>query len=109
VHVNDVNLRTADDKHIARYAIENGMVLVTNNVADFRRLYARRKLHPGLIFIQCAGREIFTEHNQTALLGAVLDDILQHDLVQEAIFISLLEDAAAGLHWDLRRQPLPAS
>ena len=52
--MNEVNLRTAADKHIARYAIENGMVLVTNNVADFRRLYARRKLHPGLIFLQCA-------------------------------------------------------
>jgi hypothetical protein len=53
--------------------------------------------------------QILTAYNQTALLGAVLDDILQHDLVQEAIFISLLEDTAAGLHWDLRRQPLPAS
>jgi predicted nuclease of predicted toxin-antitoxin system len=109
VHVNEVNLRTADDKRIARYAVENGLVLVTNNVADFRRLYARPKLHPGLIFLQCARKEIFTEHNQATLLGAVLDDILQHDLVQEAIFINLLEDAAAGLHWDLRRQRLPAS
>ena len=107
--MNEVNLRTAADKHIARYAVDNGMILVTSNVADFRRLYARRKLHPGLIFIQCAGKAIFTEYNQTTLLGAVLDDILQHDLVQEAIFINLLEDAAAGLHWDLRRQPLPAS
>ena len=109
MHVNEVNLRTADDKHITRYAIENGMVLVTNNVADFRRLYAHRKLHPGLISIQCAGKEILTAYNQTTLLGAVLDDILQHDLVQEAIFINLSKDTAAGLHWDLRRQPLPAS
>jgi predicted nuclease of predicted toxin-antitoxin system len=106
--VNEVNLRTAPDKHIARYAIENGMVLVTNNMRDFKRLYSRRKLHPGLIFLQCAARDAFTELNQATLLGAVLDDMLQFDLVQEAILINLIEDTGAGLHWELTRQPLPA-
>ena len=107
--MNEVNLRTAADKRIARYAVDNGMILVTNNVADFKRLYSRRKLHPGLIFLQCATREIFTEPNQAVLLGIVLDNILLNDIVQEVIRIDLIEDTGAGLRWDLTRYPLPAA
>lgn len=102
VHVNDINLRT-----LADYAVDNGVVLVTNNMADFRRLYARRKLHPGLIFLQCGTEEIFTDINQAALLDAVLDDMLQNDLVQEAIRITLIEDASDELGWELARYLLP--
>jgi predicted nucleic acid-binding protein len=36
--VNEINLRTAGDKYIARYAVDNGMILVTDNVSDFSRL-----------------------------------------------------------------------
>jgi predicted nuclease of predicted toxin-antitoxin system len=107
VHVNEVNLRTAADKHIARYAVDNGMILVTNNVADFKRLYSRRKLHPGLIFLQCPSQEVFTEPNQATLLGIALDNILLNDIVQEAIRVDLIEDTGAGVKWDLTRYPLP--
>jgi predicted nuclease of predicted toxin-antitoxin system len=107
VHVNEVNLRTAADKYIARYAVDNGMVLVTNNMADFSLLYARRKLHPGLIFLQCAAPEIFTEANQATLLGIALDNMLQNDLVQEAIRINLIEVVGGELVWQLTRRLLP--
>jgi predicted nuclease of predicted toxin-antitoxin system len=105
--VNEVNLRTAADKYIARYAVDNGMVLVTNNMVDFSRLYARRKLHPGLIFLQCAAAEIFSEANQLTLLGIALDNMLQNDLVQEAIRINLVEVDGRDLVWQLTRRLLP--
>jgi predicted nuclease of predicted toxin-antitoxin system len=108
VHVNEINLRTVGDKYIARYAVNNGMVLVTNNVTDFSRLYARRKLHPGLIFMQCAEAEIFTDTNQATLLGVVLSDMLEKDLIQEAIRINLIEEVGDRLRWELTRRPLPA-
>jgi predicted nuclease of predicted toxin-antitoxin system len=106
--VNEINLRTAGDKYIARYAVDNGMILVTDNVSDFSRLYARRKLHPGLIFMQCADTDIFTDHNQATLLGAVLSDLLEKDLIQEAIRINLLGEVGDSLRWELTRRPLPA-
>jgi hypothetical protein len=76
-------------------------------MVDFSRLYARRKLHPGLIFLQCAAREIFNEARQATLLGIALDEMLQNDLVQEAIRINLIEVAGEELVWQLTRRLLP--
>jgi hypothetical protein len=73
------------------------MVLVTNNMADFTRLYRRRELHPGLIFLQCDVKGIFTDRNQATMLSVVLDELIQDDLIQEAIRINLLEDTGNGL------------
>jgi predicted nuclease of predicted toxin-antitoxin system len=39
------------DWNVARYAVEGGFVLVTNNANDFRRLYMTQPLHAGLIII----------------------------------------------------------
>lgn len=108
-HVNEVNLRTADDKHIARYAVDNGMILVTNNMADFTRLYQRRELHPGLIFLQCDVKGIFNDRNQATMLSAVLDELIQNDLIQEALRINLIEDTGNGLIWRVTRYRLPAA
>jgi hypothetical protein len=82
---------------------------VTGNVGDFKRLYSRRRLHPGLIFMQCAAKQILTERNQATLLGAALDEVLRKDLVQEAVLITLREDTGAGLHWELKREPMAGS
>lgn len=108
VHVNDARLTGASDKSVTEYAIENGMILVTNNVADFRRHYSRRKLHPGLVFMVCATDDIFTDINQATLLNAVLDDLLESDLVQEAIRIELHADEGDHLVWDLTRHVYPS-
>jgi predicted nuclease of predicted toxin-antitoxin system len=107
VHVNEANLTGASDKHVARYAIENELILVTNNAVDFRRHYSRRKLHPGLVFLVCPVEEIFTDINQATLLNAVLDDLLDHDLVQEPVRIELLADGGDHLEWELTRHVYP--
>ena len=83
------------------------MILVTNNMGDFRKLYARRKLHPGLIFLKCDVEHIFTPENQVTLLDIVLDDILEKDLLQEALRITLIADRGEDIEWEMQRHELP--
>lgn len=46
------------DWNLMRYATADDYVMVTNNRGDFRALYAREPLHPGLVIIvPNAGRE----------------------------------------------------
>jgi predicted nuclease of predicted toxin-antitoxin system len=40
VHVNEENLTSLGDSYVARYALDRGMILVTANVVDFKRVYA---------------------------------------------------------------------
>jgi predicted nuclease of predicted toxin-antitoxin system len=106
-HVNDAGLRTASDKAVARYAIRKGLVVVTNNMADFRRIYARRRMHPGLIFLACHEERAFTGANQATLLNAALDDILANDLLQEVVLVRLLSDAGRDIEYELTRREFP--
>lgn len=39
------------DWNVLRHACENDFVLVTNNAADFRKLYADESLHAGLVVL----------------------------------------------------------
>ena len=50
-HVAHIGKAGWKDWNVARHASESDLVLVTNNAADFRRLYARALLHAGLIVI----------------------------------------------------------
>lgn len=42
---------SAADWDILKRALHDDLVLVTNNAADFRRLYSSTELHPGLVII----------------------------------------------------------
>jgi hypothetical protein len=93
---------------VAQYAIANDLVVVTNNMADFRNRYRKRKLHPGLIFLACDIDEIFTRENQAALLNVALDDILANDLLQEVVRVTLLGENDAGeIEYEISRHELP--
>jgi predicted nuclease of predicted toxin-antitoxin system len=107
VHVNDVNLISINDKFVARYALDRGMTLITNNMGDFKKLYSRRKYHPGLIFMKCVVEEIFTPENQVTLLDIVLDDMLEKDLIQESLQIELKADLGDDIEWEIDRHPHP--
>jgi predicted nuclease of predicted toxin-antitoxin system len=39
------------DWHIVPFAIKSDFILVTNNASDFRRLYGKQPIHPGLVII----------------------------------------------------------
>jgi predicted nuclease of predicted toxin-antitoxin system len=108
LHVNDAGLRTKSDSAVASYAIANDRIVVTNNMADFRKIYRRRKEHPGLIFLATVEEEIFTRDNQGALLNVALDDILAHDLIQEVLKVTLMgEDEAGDIDYEITRHELP--
>jgi predicted nuclease of predicted toxin-antitoxin system len=50
-HVAHVGKAGWKDWNVLRHACENDFVLVTNNAADFRKLYAEQSLHAGLVIL----------------------------------------------------------
>src|SRR6202050_3864467 len=50
-HIAHVGKAGWKDWNVARHASDGDFVLVTNNASDFRRLYATRWLHSGLIIV----------------------------------------------------------
>jgi hypothetical protein len=69
---------------------DEDFTLVTNNAIDFRRLFRKEQIHPGLVlFVPSAAPAI-----QRALLETVLDYIGDRDLVNRAIEIKLTGDTS---------------
>jgi predicted nuclease of predicted toxin-antitoxin system len=50
-HVAHVGKAGWKDWNVLRHACENDFTLVTNNAADFRKLYAEQPLHAGLVVL----------------------------------------------------------
>lgn len=108
VHVNHVGLTTKHDKSVARYAVDHDMIVVTRNRADFERMYARRALHPGLVFLIADRDMTFSVAEQADMLSASLDEIIANEPIQQAILVELLGEAADGLALRMTRIDLPA-
>jgi predicted nuclease of predicted toxin-antitoxin system len=53
-HVTWLGLRSRTDWFIARRAIDDGYVLVTNDMADFASLLSRQRVHAGLVCLNVA-------------------------------------------------------
>lgn len=85
-HVVWVGLAGASDRALLARAVADDFTLVTNNAIDFRRLYAGRELHAGLIIIVPQ----VVPSRQRALFDAVLSSLGPDDLlVNEAIEVGL--------------------
>lgn len=50
-HVAHLGLGSAEDWTVGSYAVSEDQILVTNNRSDFRALYSRLPLHPGLLIV----------------------------------------------------------
>jgi len=50
-HVAHVGKAGWKDWNVARHASDGDFILVTNNAADFRKLYATQPLHAGLVIL----------------------------------------------------------
>jgi predicted nuclease of predicted toxin-antitoxin system len=50
-HVNYRGLSETPDHLIARWCVDNDFAVVTNNARDFRAIYSRTPIHPGLVII----------------------------------------------------------
>ncbi len=96
-HVAHVGKAGWKDWHVLRHACENDFVLVTNNAADFRKLYAEQSLHAGLVilipsviadlqkrlFSRALGK--LTEH------GEPINHVLEVDIDGEDVIFELYE------------------
>jgi predicted nuclease of predicted toxin-antitoxin system len=106
-HASWVGLRGASDSKIAAYAIARDLILVTNDLVDFRRIYSRKGLHPGLIFLTVSDIAVMDREAQHHMFGAALDSAMANEPVNEAITVVLSENARGDWVIEVRRAPLP--
>ncbi len=81
----NTKLRGRGDAIIARHAIDNDLVLVTNNVVDFEEIYIAKECHPGLVFICSENSKLRKRSVQLEMMRWAIDEIMSDCLCQEAI------------------------
>ena len=84
----NIKLRSRGDHIIARYAVDNDLILVTNNRVDFERIYQNRELHPGLVFLTTEHPKLRKLVNQKYMMAKALDEVERKNLLQEALLIT---------------------
>jgi predicted nuclease of predicted toxin-antitoxin system len=97
-HVNWLGLSGVTDRGLMPRIVDGDFTFVTNNAADFRRLYARQQLHAGLVIIvpQAAPAR------QRALFSSLLDMLDPDDaLLNEVIEVSLDGEAVLITRYEL--------
>jgi predicted nuclease of predicted toxin-antitoxin system len=99
-HLAHIGRAGLPDREIVTYAVARDLVLVTNNAGDFRRLYAARDLHPGLvILIPNVERD-----TQILLFRAALSRLdAMGDLINRALEIDLADDQVTVFEYELPR------
>jgi predicted nuclease of predicted toxin-antitoxin system len=80
-------LRGRGDHVVARYALVNEYVLVTNNLVEFERIYQELEFHPGIVFFDCPSK-LRKKAWQAKMMEMALDELELEDPVQQAIVIS---------------------
>ncbi len=101
-HVTWLGMRSRQDWTIVRRAIENGIVLVTNNTVDFTALYGREEIHAGLVCLNVAPG-LMSLDVQKALFRPALDRLGGAEPVNEALEVTL----ALGGEVTVERYGLP--
>ena len=90
-HVNWLGLSGEADWDLMPRIVEGNFIFVTNNARDFRKLYAKEELHPGLVIIVPQ----VLPARQRELFMAVLDELSEgDDLINEVIEIFIEGDEA---------------
>lgn len=107
LHVAWTKLRRASDARVARYAISNDMILVTNDLHDFARIYQRSDLHPGIVFLRCMDDELMSLETQRHMFEGALEQVDVGEPVNEAILVRLDETADGNWRRTIIRYPLP--
>jgi predicted nuclease of predicted toxin-antitoxin system len=93
VHVNHRGLTGQPDSVIARWCLDHDHALITNNGRDFRMLYARLAIHPGLVVILPS----ITRERQQVLLGKGLIAVATlHDTINKLVEIDMAGDVTVS-------------
>jgi predicted nuclease of predicted toxin-antitoxin system len=96
-HVAHIGKAGWKDWNVVRYANDGDFVLMTNNAADFRRLYAMQPLHAGLIVIipkigRVMQQRLFRDALEVlATSGEPVNRVLEVDLGDDDIIFNLYE------------------
>ena len=72
---------------IARHAVDGDMILITNNMVDFERIYQELEAHPGIVFFVCHSK-LRKKAWQLKMMEIALDEIETEEPIQQAIVIS---------------------
>jgi predicted nuclease of predicted toxin-antitoxin system len=89
-HVVHLGMSGLKDHELMFRIRDEDFTLVTNNAIDFRRLFRKEQVHPGLVILVPNVPPAI----QRALLGTVLDYIGDRDLVNRAVEVNLTGDEA---------------
>jgi predicted nuclease of predicted toxin-antitoxin system len=96
-HVVHIGKAGWKDWNVILHACENDLVLVTNNAADFRKLYAQRQLHAGLVIlipnVTLELQIVLFRHAVKKLVehGEPVNQVLEVDLDEDEIVFELYE------------------
>jgi predicted nuclease of predicted toxin-antitoxin system len=95
-HIARVGKAGWKDWNVVRHAAAGDFILVTNNASDFRRLYAARPLHAGLIIIIPSVNRL---RQQRLFLGALDALVRSGDLVNRVLEVNVAgEDATLSFY-----------
>jgi predicted nuclease of predicted toxin-antitoxin system len=87
------------DWNIARFAFENGYIVVTNNRRDFLREYLKHEIHYGLIVLVPNSER----QAQIALFSIALDRLAEMDEPPEGKLVEILADGSLHIRdWTSR-------
>ena len=92
-----VGMQGWKDPDVLRRVAERDYTLVTNNAADFRRLYADLDLHAGLIIVVPNVKP----SRQQVLFEAVLDHLGLQTLVNTVVEVEFEDDRVAITEYNL--------
>lgn len=106
MHATWAGLGGSKDHQVASHAAKNSMVLVTNDLVDFRRILKRKKLHPGVIFLGVVDINMMDRDAQQVLFESALDSVTVDEPINEAVHVELSEDADGNWVVETSRYPL---
>jgi predicted nuclease of predicted toxin-antitoxin system len=101
-HVAHVGRAGWKDWNVAAYASEGDLVVVTNNASDFRRLYAARALHAGLVIIipnvnRAVQQQLFRGAlDELTRFGEPINRVLEVDIEGDDVTFKLYDLPPAG-------------
>jgi predicted nuclease of predicted toxin-antitoxin system len=104
MHVTWLGMRSRKDWSIVRRAIDDGYVLVTNDILDFTSLVGRESVHPGLVCLEVPP-ELMSLATQRRLFALALAQLGDTEPVNEVLHVTLLEDKSVRID----RYDLPSS
>jgi len=109
LHATWAGLSGKTDHQVAAFAVSRDLILVTNDLVDFRKIYKRRKDHPGIIFLSVMDTDLMDREAQCAMFEAALEQASQDEPLNEAIYVRLDENVDGNWQVAVKRGPLPKS